>query len=71
MKAQFENEVMTSLMLYVDHYIMDRGQAYTNNNSSFYKISEDYTDYQVWAAPYKQLVCDHSVAGATVMSGAI
>ena len=70
MKAQFENEVMTSLMLYVDHYIMEKGQAYTNNNSSFYKIDEDYTDYQVWAAPYKQLVCDHSVNGATVISGA-
>ena len=70
MKAQFENEVMTSLMLYVDHYIMEKGQAYTNNNSSFYKIDEDYTDYQVWAAPYKQLVCDHSVNGASVISGA-
>lgn len=69
MKAQFENEVMTSLMLYVDHYIMDKGQAYTNNGSSFFSIENDFTDYQVWAAPYKQLVCDHSVSGANILSG--
>ena len=70
MKAQFENEVMSSLMLYVDHYILDKGEAYTNTDSVFYKIEEDYTDYQVWSAPYKQLVCDHSITGATVISGA-
>ena len=61
MKAQFENEVMSSLMLYVDHHILEKGEAYTNTDSKFYKIEEDYTDYQVWAAPYKQLVCDHSI----------
>lgn len=70
MKAQFENEVMSSLMLYVDHHILEKGEAYTNTDSKFYKIEEDYTDYQVWAAPYKQLVCDHSITGATVISGA-
>lgn len=70
MKAQFENEVMSSLMLYVDHYILDKGDAYTNTSSKFYKITEDFTDYQVWSAPYKQLVCDHSITGATVISGA-
>lgn len=70
MKAQFENEVMSSLMLYVDHYILDKGDAYTNTDSIFYKIEEDFPDYQVWSAPYKQLVCDHSITGATVISGA-
>lgn len=70
MKAQFENEVMSSLMLYVDHYILDKGEAYTNTNSSFYKIEENFTEYQVWAAPYKQLVCDESITGASIISGA-
>jgi len=72
MKVQFENKVMSSLLLFVDHEITQKGDAYTDNNSNFYKIDSLFSDYYVYAAPFKQLVSDVSVTGSSapqVISG--
>ncbi len=72
MKIQFENKVMSSLLLFVDHEIIQKGDAYTNNGSAFYKIDSLFNDYYVYSSPFKQLVSDVSVTGAstpTVLSG--
>ena len=31
MKVQYENKVMSSLLLFVDHEITQKGEAYTNH----------------------------------------
>lgn len=70
MKPQFENKAMSSLLLYVDNKILDKGEAYTNVTSgTLYPISNQYNGIHSYATPFKQLVSDTSVTGANVLSG--
>lgn len=67
MKVQFENKVMSSLLLFVDNAILTKGEAFTNHAGLFYPVENLYNNYYTYAAPFKQLVSDDSIAGATVM----
>jgi len=70
MIPQFENKVMSSALLYVDNKICSKGQAFTNHSSLFYPNSVNrYQGYYSYSSPYKQLVCDRSIAGANIISG--
>jgi hypothetical protein len=69
MKTQFENRVMSSFLLWVDHTLLDKGEAYTNHGSNFYNVDALYYNYQTYGAPFKQFVTDTSITDATVMSG--
>ena len=72
MKVQFENKVMSSLLLFVDHEVTQQGDAYTDNNSNLYQIDSLFSDYYVYATPFKQLVSDVSITGSStpqVLSG--
>jgi hypothetical protein len=72
MKVQFENKVMSSLLLFIDHEVTQKGDAYTNHGSSFYQIDSLFSDYYVYSAPFKQLVSDASITGSStpnVLSG--
>ena len=64
MKAQYENRVMSSLLLYVDHQLLKYGDAYTNHSSYFNETSQTYANFFNYAAPFKQLVSDVSVTGS-------
>ena len=68
MKVQFENKVMSSLLLFVDHEVTQKGDAYTNTGSAFYKIDSLFNDYYVYSSPFKQLVSDVSVTGSSTPS---
>jgi len=71
MKAQFTNKLMSSFLLYLDNTILRVGEAYTNHSSLFYPdATNKYQGYYGYSAPFKQLVSDQSITGATVMSGA-
>jgi hypothetical protein len=63
MKEQYENLVMSSFMLYIDHKVSVRGEAYTNASGHFYPIENLYNGYYTYSCPYKQLVCDSGIAG--------
>ncbi len=72
MKVQFENKVMSSLLMFVDHEVTQKGEAFTDTKSNFFKIDSLFKDYHVYAAPFKQMVSDISVTGSsapTVMTG--
>jgi hypothetical protein len=70
MKAQFGNKVMSSFLLHLDNAMLKKGEAYTNHSSLFYPdATNKYYGYYGYSAPYKQLVSDHSITGANVMSG--
>lgn len=56
---------MSSLLLFVDHEITQKGEAYTNHQSNFFKIDSLFSDYYVYASPFKQLVSDASVTGSS------
>jgi len=78
MIAQYENKVMSGLMLYLDNQICKHGQAFTNvigpNNpsgaSNFYPIESKYDGLWTYALPFKQIVGDASLAldGASLMT---
>jgi len=69
MKANYQNTLTSSFLLYIDHEITKRGEAYTNLSSYFYPVTGVYRNYYTYAAPYKQLVSDYSVNGPTKCSG--
>ena len=69
MKAQFENKIMSSILLYLDHEVLRKGEAFTNHSGLFYDIRDSYSDYNVYALPFKQVVNDTSISGANILSG--
>lgn len=69
MKKQFDHRVMSSLRLYLDHRLLNSGQAYYDATGKFYPVNNEYTNRYTYALPYKQLVNDEAVEGATVMTG--
>jgi len=70
MKTQYENRVLSSFLLWFDHTLLDKGEAFTNHSSKYYSVDGGYYGYTAYGAPFKQFVTDSSVANATVASGA-
>ena len=56
---------MSSLLLFIDHEVTQKGDAYTNHQSNFFKIDSLFSDYYVYASPFKQLVSDASITGSS------
>jgi len=69
MKANYQNNLTSSFLLYLDNTVLKRGDAYSNVSSLFYPISGVYAGYYAYASPYKQLVNDSSISGATQLTG--
>lgn len=68
MKPQYENEVLSSLLLFIDHEVLKKGEAFSNHRSYFYPVQNVYTDKYVYASPFKQFVSDASIPGANVIN---
>jgi hypothetical protein len=68
MLPQFDNKVMSSMLLWLDHTILQRGRAFTNYGSRFYNQSQVYSNIYTYALPFKQVVADASV-GANLLTG--
>jgi hypothetical protein len=71
MKAQYSNKVMSSMLAFLDHKVLLKGEAYENYGSLFYKTDTQLYEptYETWAAPFKQMVCDESITGANIFTG--
>ena len=69
MKIQWENAVMSSLMLHLDHTICGVGEGYTNHSGAFYKTQTKFNQLYSYSLPYKQIISDSSVFGADIMEG--
>jgi hypothetical protein len=69
MKKQFEHSLLSSFLLFVDHEILTKGNAFANYGSVFYPSINKYQSRFTYAAPFKQLVNDSSVVGANLMTG--
>ena len=66
MKAQYEHEVVSSFLLFLDHQLCSRGKAYTNYASYLYPAEKNYlkpdrTNYYSYASPFKQFIFDQSL----------
>jgi hypothetical protein len=72
MKAQFDNQVMSSFLLWFDNKLLDKGEGFTNHSGLFYDMTDKWNfgdNYNVYNAPFKQFVYDASINSATVMTG--
>jgi len=61
MKGQFENKIMSSMVLWFDHVLTKKGEAYTNHESLFYSVEGQWHGYYTYGLPFKQIVSDFSV----------
>jgi len=69
MKPQFDNQVMSSLLLWFDNTILTKGEAFQNTTGQFYNVSAEYAGLDTYSSSYSQIVADASVAGATIPTG--
>lgn len=69
MKPQFENILMSSMILWFDNTLVKKGEAFSNHESIFYPITNIYNGYYSYGAPFRNLVRDQSITGANIISG--
>tara|TARA_R100000315_G_C5231262_1_gene142278 strand:- start:929 stop:1795 length:867 start_codon:yes stop_codon:yes gene_type:complete len=69
MKPQFDNQVMSSFLLWFDYTLLSKGEAFQNTTGQFYSVSDDYYGYYTYASSYSQFVSDASITGATIPTG--
>jgi len=69
MKPQFENILMSSMILWFDHTLVKKGEAFSNYGSQFYPITNIYNGYYSYGAPFKNLIRDESIPDANIISG--
>lgn len=62
---------MSSFILWLDHTVLDKGEAYTNLSSKLYKVTNAFYGLETFGLPFKQIVADRSIAGANIMSGVL
>jgi hypothetical protein len=68
MKAQYDNQVMSSFFLWFDHALLAKGEAFTNFSSAFHEAGSRFQGYFTYGAPFKQFVSDTSIPGAVVIN---
>lgn len=69
MKAQLDNILMSSMMMWMDNKILSKGQAFTNFSSNFYSVPNLINGFHSYGLPFKQIVADSSINGANLLSG--
>jgi len=72
MIEQYHHKVTNSIILWMDNYLLSKGQAYTNlTGVQCYNYDDERLDdnYQAYGSPYKQWVYDSSISGAIIPDG--
>lgn len=69
MKAQFDNKVMSSFLLWFDHTVLNDGEAFTTHSGRFYEVDSLYNGLYTYGAPFKQFVPNFAITGATIPTG--
>jgi len=70
MKATYINNLMSSFYLWLDHEVLERGEAFVNYSGKLYtSLDPNFPNMQVYGAPFRQWVYDSSVPNANIPSG--
>jgi len=69
MKAQLDNVLMSSMIMWMDHIILKKGEAFKNINTNFYPIGSIYNNYYSYGLPFNQIVADSSIPNCQILSG--
>lgn len=70
MVPQFDNLVLSSFLLYLDHQICYYGSGYQTVTTEFYPVNSKYNGYTCYASPYRQITIDTSLPGVVPFTGA-
>lgn len=70
MIPQFQHNLTTSFAMWVDHYLLEKGQSYTNRTGIFYNYNDVRIpdSYQVFGSEYKQFVYEQ-MSGVNNITG--
>ncbi len=67
MKPQFQHEVTTSFVLWLDHYLLEKGTAFKDVTSSLYYLEDErMPGFHSYSSPFKQWIFDKSVTDSKV-----
>jgi hypothetical protein len=70
MISSSNNDLYYSACLYLQHQIEQRGAAFRNHSGYYYKVEDrELPNLNVYALPFKSLIYDHSISGATIPTG--
>lgn len=64
------NDLYYSFGSFIEHQILQKGQAYTNYSSLYYNMADQtLPGLSVYSSPFKQIVADFSISGAQIPTG--
>jgi hypothetical protein len=68
MKPQFQHQITTSFALWLDYYLLKKGEAFKNYTTNLTQLADDrlMDDLKGFSSPYKQWVFDIGIPGVTV-----
>lgn len=70
MKASYINNLMSSFYLWLDHEILNRGEAFINYSGKLYSsIDTNFPNNSVYSGPFRQWVYDSSLPNVNIPSG--
>lgn len=69
MKTQLDNLLMSNMLLWLDHEVCSKGEAFTNYSGNFYPVNSLINGFYGYGLPFKQIVSDRSISGASIISG--
>lgn len=69
MIAQLDTKVLSSFLLYIDHEIQSKGQAFQNQTVKFFPETSSIVNNYIFTSAVKPLCNDTSISGANILSG--
>jgi hypothetical protein len=69
MTPQFDNRLISSFLLLLDHEVQRRGTAFINVSGQLYQVPSNLANTNTYTSPYKGWCNDTSISGATIASG--
>ena len=69
MKAQLDNLLMSSMIMWMDHTLLKEGEAFKNYSGLLYPLSNLYNGLYTYGLPFRQIVADSSIPNANLLSG--
>jgi len=60
---------MASVKCWIEHTLLDKGDAFTNYSGFFYDVKDIFNNYYTYSLPFQPLVANAAISGANVMTG--
>lgn len=69
MRVPFDVRFLSSFLLFLDHELQSKAEAYTNHSGLLYPVHTSLNGLTAYSTPFRQLCNDTSISGANIMSG--